>query len=89
MSSVSVTSKRQVTIPKHIRDGLGITSGSKVEFELSGAGARMHLVRKASASRVEDGPDILDYAGLHIPIRELDGAAAVKYANTSAPEAAR
>lgn len=84
MSSVSVTSKGQVTIPKHIRDELGITSGSKVEFELFGAGARMHLVRKASTSRVEDGPGLLDYAGPRIPIRELDGAAAVKKANVRA-----
>lgn len=78
MSSVSVTSKGQVTIPKHIRDELGITAGSKVEFELAGGDARMRLVRKGAASRVEDGPGILDYAGPRIPISNLQGAVAVR-----------
>lgn len=80
MSSVSVTSKGQVTIPKRIRDELGITAGSKVEFELVGDKARMRLVRKGSASRIEDGPGILGYTGPRIPIRDLQGAVAVKKA---------
>lgn len=32
---VTVTSKGQVTIPKPVRDRLGINPGSKVEFELA------------------------------------------------------
>ena len=32
--STQVTSKGQVTIPKRIRDALGIVAGSAVEFEL-------------------------------------------------------
>ena len=34
--AVSVTSKGQVTIPKQVREALGITPGSKVEFTGSG-----------------------------------------------------
>ena len=30
----TVTSKGQITLPKHVRDALGITSGSEVEFEV-------------------------------------------------------
>ena len=53
--AVSVTSKGQVTIPKRVRDALGITPGSKVEFDIAGGGARVKLVKKHASSRVEDG----------------------------------
>jgi antitoxin PrlF len=43
-----VTVKGQVTIPKKVRDYLGIGPGSGVEFELSTAGAVM--LRKAGPS---------------------------------------
>lgn len=33
--AVTVTSKGQVTIPKPVRDRLGINPGSKVDFELA------------------------------------------------------
>jgi antitoxin PrlF len=33
--AVTVTSKGQVTIPKQVRDRLGINPGSKVDFELA------------------------------------------------------
>ena len=32
--ATTVTSKGQVTIPKRVRDALGVKAGSKVEFEL-------------------------------------------------------
>ncbi len=40
-----VTSKGQVTIPQEVRQRLGITSGSEVDFELDARGVR--LVRRA------------------------------------------
>ena len=78
--AVSVTSKGQVTIPKRVRDALGITPGSTVEFDLLGGGARLKVVKRHVASRVEEGPAILDYAGPRIPIRELHGGLAMKKA---------
>jgi antitoxin PrlF len=36
-----VTSKGQVTIPQHVREQLGITAGSEVDFHLDGQGARL------------------------------------------------
>jgi AbrB family looped-hinge helix DNA binding protein len=39
-----VTEKGQVTIPKDIRDRLGITPGSEVEFVRDEKGARLVLV---------------------------------------------
>ncbi len=41
---MTVTSKGQVTIPKPVRDRLGILPGSAVEFELDAAG-RVTLVK--------------------------------------------
>ena len=74
MAAVSVTSKGQVTIPKRVREALGIRPGSKVDFEVAGAGARLKVVRKNAPSRPEDGPHILKYKGPMIPVEEMDPA---------------
>jgi len=80
MAAVSVTSKGQVTIPKRVRQALGITPGSKVEFDLEGGGARLKLVKRQVGSRIEDGPAILDYRGPRIPITCMHGGLAMKKA---------
>ncbi len=36
--STTITSKGQVTIPKRVRDLLGLVPGSSVDFEVSGEG---------------------------------------------------
>lgn len=75
MSSVSVTSKGQVTIPKRVRQALGIKTGSKLEFEISGGEARMKLARgKALVTRVEEGIGMLKYRGPSVPLADLDAA---------------
>jgi antitoxin PrlF len=78
MATVSVTSKGQVTIPKRVRRALGITPGSKVEFDLDRGGARLKLVKKQVPSRIEEGPAILNYAGPRIPIAQMHGGIAMK-----------
>lgn len=80
MATVSVTSKGQVTIPKRIRQALGITPGSKVEFDLDEDGARIRLVKKGARSRIEDGPEILNYSGARIPIGQMHGGIAMRKA---------
>lgn len=45
MSDLSVTSKGQVTIPKSIRQKLGIRAGSRVAFRLVGDRAELEVVR--------------------------------------------
>jgi AbrB family looped-hinge helix DNA binding protein len=84
MATVSVTSKGQVTIPKRVRRALGITPGSKVEFDIEGGGARLTLVKKQAPSRIEDGPAILNYAGPRIPVAQMHGGAAMKKAGRRA-----
>ncbi|MGQ0835232.1 MAG: AbrB/MazE/SpoVT family DNA-binding domain-containing protein [Gammaproteobacteria bacterium] len=80
MAGVSVTSKGQVTIPKRVRQALGIRPGSRVEFNLEGGGARLKLVTNRSPSRVEEGPEILKYRGQRIPIGHMHGGLAMKKA---------
>lgn len=82
--AVSVTSKGQVTIPKRVRQALGITPGSKVEFDLERGGARLKLVKKQTPTRIEDGPAILGYAGPRIPIARMHGGIAMKKAHKHA-----
>lgn len=80
MATVSVTSKGQVTIPKRVRRALGITPGSKVEFDLDQNGARLRLVKRQVPSRVEEGPAILGYTGPRIPVARMHGGIAMKKA---------
>lgn len=82
--ATSVTSKGQVTIPGRIRRALGITPGSKIEFDLDVGGARLTLVKRHSASRIEDGPSILDYRGPRIPLDCMHGGVAMKRRATRA-----
>ena len=77
--AVSVTSKGQVTIPKRVRDALGITPGSKVEFDVAGGGARLKLVKKHASSRIEEGAGIR-YKGPRIPVDKMHGGLAMKKA---------
>ncbi len=82
--SVSVTSKGQVTIPKKVRDALGITPGSKVDFNLENGGARLKLISRHVESRLEEGPMILDYRGPRIPIGDMHGGLAMQRAKKRA-----
>ena len=47
-----VTRKGQVTIPRRVREALGIRPGSRVEFELDERGARLVVDRGLAAEEV-------------------------------------
>lgn len=49
MESTSVTSKGQVTIPKPLRQQLGLRRGSRVEFVLVGDHVEMRIVSTPAA----------------------------------------
>jgi AbrB family looped-hinge helix DNA binding protein len=49
METTSVTSKGQVTIPKPLRQQLGLRQGSKVEFVLIGDHVEMRIVSTPAA----------------------------------------
>lgn len=50
-----VTSKGQVTVPKGIREALGVRAGDSLVFEVEKGGARVRVVRKPVS--------FADYAG--------------------------
>jgi len=52
MESTSVTSKGQVTIPKEVRQQLGIRQGSRIEFSLVGGHVEMRV--KSSPAGLPD-----------------------------------
>lgn len=68
--STTVTSKGQVTIPKHVRDALNITPGTKVTIDLSSEGEA--ILRKHRPP--EPRPDRFDRAM---------GAAEIKWHGTT------
>lgn len=58
MSASTVTSKGQITIPKEVRDALGLDSGHRVLFELREDGVvEMHA----------ENPDLLSFCGIFKP----------------------
>ncbi len=57
--ATTITVKGQVTIPKHIRDALGLTPGSRVEFTVVAGG---QVVLRKSGKRKETRPDRFDRA---------------------------
>lgn len=57
--STTLTSKGQVTIPKHIRDALGLVPGSAVEFAVSRDG---NVVIHPVDTSVAGEPDRFDRA---------------------------
>ncbi len=65
-------------VPKRVRQALGITPGSKVEFDLEGGVAGLKLIKGGAPSRIEDGPAILNYQGPRIPIQDMHGGLAMK-----------
>ena len=54
MDDFTVTSKGQVTIPRHVRQKLGIHAGSRVRFRIVGGAAQLEVVVAATPT-VEGG----------------------------------
>jgi antitoxin PrlF len=56
----ALTVKGQVTIPKRVRDALGLKAGDQVDFELNESGEV--LVRRAAGQPATREPDGIDRA---------------------------
>lgn len=59
MSTVSVTSKGQVTIPITVRRALGIETGAKVTFTAKNGVAQLKVVKLQGKATVESGAGML------------------------------
>lgn len=76
MEVTSVTSKGQVTIPKELRQQLGIRQGSRIEFLLVGDHVEMR-VRSSPASEARSGFGMLKSRRSAVPT-DFDPATLVK-----------
>ncbi|MBP6815304.1 MAG: AbrB/MazE/SpoVT family DNA-binding domain-containing protein [Burkholderiaceae bacterium] len=76
MEATSVTSKGQVTIPKELRQRLGIRQGSRIEFSLVGDHVVMR-VRSSPAAESASGFGLLKSRRTSVPA-DLDPASLVK-----------
>jgi AbrB family looped-hinge helix DNA binding protein len=73
-----VTQKGQVTIPKEVRDHLGIGPGSEVDFVPDREGARLVLVKDQS-TEVRRAASIRAWADSVSGILDLGGMSADEY----------
>lgn len=75
MESTSVTSKGQVTIPKALRQRLGIRQGSRVEFSVVGDHVEMRVTgtAPATAGAAGSGFGLLNSKRAAVPV-DLDPA---------------
>jgi len=71
MSQATVTSKGQITIPKDVRDELGLTEGTKVDFVRVGPGEYRLRPRNVS---IMDLAGVLKYDGPPVSIEEMNEA---------------
>ena len=76
MEATSVTSKGQVTIPKELRQRLGIRQGSKIEFAVVGNDVVMR-VRSSPAAEPTRGFGLLKSRRAAVPA-DLDPASLAK-----------
>jgi AbrB family looped-hinge helix DNA binding protein len=76
MEATSVTSKGQVTIPKELRQRLGIRQGSKMEFSLVGTDVIMR-VRSSPVAEPTSGFGLVKSRRAAVP-PDLDPASLVK-----------
>ena len=67
MEATSVTRKGQVTIPKPLRQQMGLRQGSKVEFVLVGDHVEMRLVSMPAAGLPTSGFGMLKSKRVAVP----------------------
>lgn len=66
-----MTIKGQVTIPKDVRDALGIKPGDEIDFELEGDSARMTRRRKRTGREIVEAMAGTATANRGIPTDEI------------------
>ena len=76
MEATSVTSKGQVTIPKELRQQLGIRRGSRIEFSLVGDHVEMR-VRSSPSGETSNGFGMLKSRRSAVPT-DFDPATLLK-----------
>ncbi len=63
----TVSSKGQVVIPQKIRESLGITAGTAIDFVVQDNILQLHIIRNKKHTRLEDGCGMLKSKGRALP----------------------
>ncbi|MDX2219369.1 MAG: AbrB/MazE/SpoVT family DNA-binding domain-containing protein [Burkholderiales bacterium] len=71
MSTATLTSKGQITLPKQVRDQLGLSSGDRVDFVLGANGAYTLVPVKRSVSALKG---IIKRPGKAVSLAAMDAA---------------
>jgi len=74
MPTATMTSKGQVTIPKPVRDALGLATGDRIEFEIGPEGDVRLEVRRRPASEIAGM--LHRRGGRRLSLAEMDAAIA-------------
>lgn len=71
MSKVTLTSKGQLTLPKKVRDKLGLKTGDRLSFEVEGDSLRLTVERRRSLEELKGSlPGRREYQGKEAERRE-------------------
>lgn len=82
MSRATLTSKGQLTVPKDVRDRLGLKTGDRVVFELEGDSVRLRVEHRKSLGELMGSlPATREYPG-----KEAEREAARGHLGRGAPE---
>ena len=73
MAQATMTTKGQMTIPKEVRDKLGLKAGDRVDIQVQGDGTA-RMVPKTVSLRSLSG--MLKWRGPTVTIKEMDAAIA-------------
>ena len=68
MQDAALTSKGQTTIPKNIRDGLGIKAGDKMTFALLPDGV---VILRAKTRSLNDVAGVLEGGGVKVSVEQM------------------
>lgn len=72
MSKSTLTSKGQLTIPKNVRDRLGLRPGDQMVFELEGDSVRLKVERRKELKELKG----ILHSGREYPGKEVEREAA-------------
>ncbi|HEV7765151.1 MAG TPA: AbrB/MazE/SpoVT family DNA-binding domain-containing protein [Thermoanaerobaculia bacterium] len=73
MPTATITSKGQITVPKEIRDHLGVAPGDRLSFQIGAAGV---VVVEPETVDVRTLRGMLMYRGKPVSLEAMDRAAA-------------
>ncbi len=76
MQQSTLTSKGQITIPKNVRDTIGLQTGDKIEFVITG---QNEVLLRPITKKVDDVFGILHKAGREpVTVEQMDAAIKTK-----------